>query len=216
MGQILRIILGFFFCVSCAGYQLNNYENPLKKWGIENLRVLNFYNESNFLAAGSICTEKTYQELSELKDLKLTSLNKKADGVLIGIVSSDRLREDSLRSSSKVVAGRIAPNSTNSNNNFNVTATNTVEFYVDYYLVKDKDLENFLKIKKANKEIVKFSHENLFHKRIRVSGTLLREIYDGSGTAVNQTQNEKALERKIEDLASQAAKEFKYALMYEK
>lgn len=201
---------------SCAGYQLNDYSNPLIKWDIKKLRLVSFYNETNFAGAGSAFLEETYKMLSQLHELELVSDNKMADGVLIGVVSSGQSKKESLRSSSKVVATTQAPTSTAGRQDFNITATNILTLTVTYYIVKDHKLAAYEQIKKIDSlgDTI-LNSQSVYSKKIQVTEQIRREIYDGEASAVNQTQNEKAVARKIRELGQDAAIQLKNALLYE-
>ena len=202
--------------VSCAGYQLNDYSNPLNSYGINKLRVEPFFNESNFSLAGAMFADEAFNVLSEFNGLNLTRKSHGVDGVLIGIVRSAKSRKESLASSSEVVAQSVAPTNTSNRQSFNVTATNLIQVIVDYYVVKDKDLERLKAVK--NREVVQALQKAsaVYHKKVFVSTTLRREIYDGESSAVNDSQTQTALTRNIRTLAAQAAKQLQDSLFYEK
>lgn len=210
----------FIFLTSCAGYQLNDYSNPLSAYGIETIKIEPFYNESNFALAGAMFADEAFNSLSEFKGLHITRKAGKADAVLIGIVTSEKTRKESMRSSSEVVAQNIAPTNTSNRQAFNITATNTLILNVKYYIIKDSELQKFQAIKSLkNESEFKESLEkatSVFSRNIGVSSTLRREIYDGESSAVNYTQNQTALRRNVREMALQAAKQLQGALFYEK
>ena len=219
MKLILSLTL-FIFLTSCAGYQLNDYSNPLKRYGIKTIKIEPFYNESNFSLAGAMFADETYNTLSEFNGLKLTRKSNKADAILIGIVTSEKSRKDSMRSTSEVIAQNIAPTNTSNRQDFNITATNRLIVIVKYYIVKDDQLQKFQAIKnlKNGSELKKSLEKatSVFSKHIAVASTLRREIYDGESSAVNYTQNQTTLRRNLREMAKQAAKQFQGALSYEK
>lgn len=202
--------------VGCAGYQLNDYSNPLSSYGITKLRVEPFFNESNFSLAGAMFSDEAFNVLSEFKGLHLSRKSKGVDGVLIGIVKSAKSRKESLASSSEVVAQSIAPTNTSNRQSFNITATNLIRVSVDYYIVKDKDLERLKAVKNREVEKILQKATSVYHKRVSVATTLRREIYDGESSAVNDSQTQTALTRNIRTLAAQAAKQLQDSLFYEK
>ena len=219
MKLILSLTL-FIFLSSCAGYQLNDYSNPLEGSGIKTIKIEPFYNESNFALAGAMFADEAYNALSEFKGLSITRKSSQADAVLIGIVSSEKSRKESMRSSSEVVAQNIAPINTSNRQDFNITATSRLEINVKYYIVKDSELQKFEAIKslKNGGELKKSLEKtvSVFTKNIYVTSTLRREIYDGESSAINYTQNQTALRRNVREMAAQAAKQLQGALFYEK
>lgn len=194
MGFVINS-LSLVFLLSCAGYKLSNYHNPLEGKGVKALYVKMFYNESLFPEASSILTRETFDTLAQFRGLKVISDEKKADGVLIGVVKSSQSQREAIKSSGKILAGQVAPLKTKNRKDFNITGTNLLSFKVHYKLLGKEGL--------------------IWEKTFSVAGGMRREIYGGDDGVVNETQTSKAIINKLKELSKDIGDQLKNAWLYE-
>ncbi len=210
-------LLFIFLLVNCAGYNVKSKNNPLQQYGISKLAVPAFYNQSNIPHASPVFTRELITFLRQFKGLEVQNeLNENSDAVLIGIIESADKYKHTVTSVENRVTSDIAPNaiSETQRGEFYIPAITQVNLKVRFILLKRPTLEMIEFVKKDIAKSIKYSENIIFNQEVSLSDSFNREIFDSEAKRVNATQNRKALQRTVRDLAFAARDSFSELVLY--
>ena len=89
------LLLTLCIISSCSGYRFRNQRNPLVDEGIKSISIPMFINRSTLPNASHIFTKDIVKVLTDSTDIKIyMGDNRKADGLLIGIIDSPNRYQD--------------------------------------------------------------------------------------------------------------------------
>lgn len=210
----MRILFIILFLSSCAGYRYQESKNPFAQYGIKSISIPMFYNHSNLTNVSSPMTNEIYVMLTKFKELKVKSGYKKADAVLIGIVSSTRTLSKSRTGSNlrsvKNAAGELIGDN---RGDFYIPSNTTVGAQLNLILIKNPS-PNEIKLMKSSLGKFVVSSKIIFNETIPLSQTFTRELYTDESVAVVNTQNRSAVKKSVSDMARSAAQNFKDMIIY--
>lgn len=210
----MRILFIILFLSSCAGYRYQESKNPFAQYGIKSISIPMFYNHSNLTNVSSPMTNEIYVMLTKFKELKVKSGYKKADAILIGIVSSARALSKSRTGSNlrsvKNAAGELIGDN---RGDFYIPSNTTVGAQLNLILIKNPS-PNEIKLMKSSFGKFVVSSKIIFNETIPLNQTFTRELYTDESVAVVNTQNRSAVKKSVSDMARSAAQNFKDMIIY--
>jgi hypothetical protein len=210
----MRFLFLLIFLSSCAGYRFQESKNPFAQYGIDSISIPMFYNHSNLTNISSPMTNEIYIMMTKFKDLKVKSGYKKADAVLIGIITSNRKLSQS-RTGSNLRSVKNAADELIGDNrgDFYIPSNTTVSAKLRLILIKNPS-DKEIKLMKSSLGKFVVSSKVIFNESIRVDQTFTRELYTDASVVVVNTQNRSAVKKSIDDMAKSAAQNFKDMIIY--
>lgn len=198
---------------ACTGYRFLNKSNPFAQYGINSICLPNFYNYSSLVGVGPYFEREIHMELSRYQGLLIKDCKDKVDGVLIGIVtSSDNLADTILTETEGNV--RFLDNAgLSGRKDFNIATVSKVVLSVEFILIKhprpfDQKLFRLGELKE------KPTSEILLKQKIDVDKSFNREIFTGSESVINNTQNRGIVNKKVIEMAHDMRRSFRDLVLY--
>lgn len=211
----MRILLIIFLFSACSNYRFQSKANPFAQYFIDSLAVPMFYNHSNISNVSGVFTREVYHALLDFSDLKLTVSDKKADAVLIGIISSREKLKDSISTvSSKSVKNTFGEDALGkTREDFVVPSVNQMNLTLRIIVIRHPTAEeiNFLQ-----KDITQhaLSSKIIFNEVIPLSESYTLKELRSEGTQVLGVQNRGVEKQAVFNLAKKAAISFKDMILY--
>lgn len=203
-----------FGLCSCAGYRFQEKENPFAQYGVKSITIPMFYNKSNLSNVSAPMTREMYQMLSTFSGLELKSGKNNADAVLIGIVDSPSQVKESREASNLRSAKNAAEDALGENReDFYIPATTNVRANLRLILLKNPS-EKEIELLKSSLGKFAVGPKIIVNETIALNASFTRELYSGSAIDVIDTQNRSALRSTIDDMAKNAAQNFKDMILY--
>ncbi len=214
MKRIYLVSLLFIF--NCAGYKLKEKRNPFAQYGIRKIVIPSFYNYSPIGHASTAFTREIIIFLRSFDGLEIVDSVSDSDGVLIGIVSSQDKYKATITNGDQRVATDVAPAAVSEKRRgeFYIPASTNVELKVRFILLKNPSDELINLMQKDISKNIVYSDNVIFNEEMTVSKSFNREIFDGESKSVNASQNRKALQRTVEELALMAKNNFSELILY--
>ncbi len=231
--QKLFFLLILFFS-SCSSYRVLNRDNPLRYYGIKTVSVPMFINKTNIPAISPRITSKIIEKLSFYRGLKVYPYEtNKSDGVLIGILTSNKLKSDTYKTDQffntegsdfdEVLGNNITSgNNTKRGNLFIPTALN-YEVSVRLILVKRPGANELSLLKSDLGKYVNIHPKIIFNEEIKFSESYALELKadnylnDGSfidrGGSTNYTRGQGRRLKSVETLADNIALQFEQEVL---
>jgi hypothetical protein len=213
MSMLKTILFLIFLTASCAGYRLQDTDNPFKQYKINSIEIPMFYNQSTLSGATPLFTKEIYRMVSGFDNLKIKSSG--ADATLIGILmSKDKIIETIVpgapRSVENIVDTAIAQN----RGEFYIPSNSTVNLTLKIIVIKQPTEEEikFLRSKSSNQEFI--SSKIIFSESIPLTSTFTRELYDNESSSVIHTQNRGSLRKSLIAMSKSAAETFREMILY--
>jgi hypothetical protein len=211
--MLKTLLIIIFVTSSCAGYRLQDTENPFKQYNIKSISIPMFYNQSTISGATPLFTKEIYRMISGFDNLKIKSTG--ADATLIGILMSDETIIETIapgapRSVENIVDSSIAER----RGEFYIPSTSTVTLSLKIIVIKQPTQEEikFLRSKASNLEFV--SSKIIFSENIPLTNTFTRELYDNESSSVIHTQNRGSLRKSLITMSKSAAETFREMILY--
>lgn len=186
----------------CSGYQFRSANNPFAKYDIKHLSVPTFINQSSIGNASSYFDQKFFLFLSKFNGLKVSSgENESSDGILIGVISSNRTTQNVARTNSYLFTqGQELESSIGGRSKFYVPKSTNITLNLSLTLIKKNPSRD-------GKGVI------LFSRNIPLSGSFGRIISetvnsDSQGT-VNYTKNRYNKYITIEQMSDAAVQQFR-------
>jgi hypothetical protein len=200
---------------ACADYRFQKQDNPFSQYGINSLSIPLFYNQSSFSNVSSAFTKEVYQIMTGFKGLKVTHGKGASDAVLIGIISSPASLKDSalatdLRSAKTVLGQNFAKN----RNDFYVPSRNNLRLSLKIIVIKHPTDEEIKLLQSGLLDRPFVSSKIIFSENVSVESSYTREIFADEASQVIQTQNRGAQKRTLNEMALNAAVNFRDMILY--
>ena len=159
-------------------------------------------------------TKEIYHMLSIFSGLELKSGNEPADAVLIGIIESPSQVKESkeaknLRSAKNAVEDAIGEN----REDFYIPSTTNLRANLRLILLKNPS-EKEIELLKSSLGKFAVGPKIIVNENISLTGSFTRELYSSQAIEVIDTQNRSALKNTIDDMAKNAAQNFKDMILY--
>lgn len=211
--KTLLLLVALVSLSSCSGYRLLDKSNPFAEYDIKSICLPNFYNYSNLSGIGPVFQREIYQELVRYKGLKIKGCEAKVDGVLLGVISSDRFLNQTIKTTTEGNPKFLGDPRIQSRKDFNIATVSEVGLYVDFILIKhpkafDYKLFELGELNKIPKSKV------LLKQTIPVNQSFNREIFISNDSVINNIQNRGIVKKKIIEMASSMRKSFKDLILY--
>ena len=133
---------------SCAGYQVENRDNPLDRYAIESLAIPQFVNYSNIAGVAEMLTKEFTFLFSQYNGLKLYSgENPKAQAILVGVVDGPRKIKDTVGIEQTVLTTGALKESIGARQEFAVPISARYELTVHITIIKDPNYNELQMIK---------------------------------------------------------------------
>lgn len=204
------------FLLSCAGYRFQESQNPFSQYSIKSLSVPMFYNKSNLGNVTGLFTKKIFHTLTSFNDLDLlVGENPSADAVLLGIIESGDKKRDSLKTeTSRFVSDSFGNEVLNEKrNDFVVPSSNRVSGYLRVIVIKHPTKEE-IEFLQSDYGSMALSSKVIFNERIALSSVYNLKQHQGEAISVVGTQNQGVYNQSMEQLAEQAADNFRNMILY--
>jgi len=173
------LLVFVLFLQGCAGYKFVQQRNPLERYGIKSITIPMFLNKSLIPGINGHFTREISRMLSEYPGLKIYGgENKKADAILLGIVSSPQKRRLVYRPISLVETEGDRQDAIGDRRAFAIPTSNTVHASLKVILVRNPNLLDI--------ELIKSSWFDL--KRMKHPKIILSEVYDVTFSAVRENK----------------------------
>ncbi len=211
---IYFLLLGLFS--SCAGYKVNKQDNPFARYGITSLSVPMFQNNSSIAGVSYPFTKEIINLLRIFPDLKVkASKSTKTDAVLIGVIRSSEHRNDAVETVDKRFTDDVlTPGTLGNRRAYFVPYQTQISLTLDLYLIKNPRPEELELLESEMAKYVKDAPRIVLNERIAVTRAFTRNILDGKGIEVNQTQNLGVFQKSLNEMAKQAANNFRQMVLY--
>lgn len=213
MRQICFYLL-LFTLTSCAGYRVKRPGNPFSENGIKTISIPMFVNHSVIPNVSSPMTKEISLMLSGYPKLRVfPGENRKADAILLGIITSAKHRKDVIKTKSRVlIQGDLLEDSIGNRNQFYVPTASEITLDVQLVLIKNPSPEE-IKILKSSIGSKVRSSKIVFNEKITVVKEFARDVREtttvDSGGTVNSTKSKASMESGIEGMAESLGTTFK-------
>lgn len=208
------MLCSIFTLFSCAGYRFQEKENPFAQYGVKSITIPMFYNKSNLSNISAPMTKEMYHMLSTFSGLHIKSGNNDADAVLIGIVDAPSQAKESREATNLRSAKNTAEEALGENReDFYIPSTTNVRASLRLILLKNPS-EKEIELLKSSLGKFAVGPKIIVNETIALSGSFTREIYSDEAIDVIDTQNRSALRSTVDDMAKNAAQNFKDMILY--
>jgi hypothetical protein len=221
LSSIIRnILLGLALlsAVSCAGYRFRKIDNPFQAYDIQSLAVPMFVNRSVFHNVNIPLTREIKLALSEYPGLKIyAGDDSRADAVLIGIIESrDQMKDAILTDSTKFTDGDLS-NSIGQRAPFYVPNRTYYEMQLRLVIIKKPTKEEMELLQGPLITQMVAGQKIIMNNVINLRNGFTR-VVDGSSTTdeggiVNSVKNREMMNVSFENLAKNAASNFKQVVI---
>jgi hypothetical protein len=216
--SLIRILCLLILSVSCGGYHFTTNNNPLIGYDIKSIAVPMFINRSNIPELAAPMTKEITLTLNDYDGLRVFSGdNKNADAVLIGIIESKDLINDTLKTSQYLFTDNTVKSSVGERSPFYYPIESTYTLTFRVILIKrpsKQDLEMITsdlgKFMKANPKVVLMDQFDLTSTFSRV---VAESTTPDSAGEVNFTKNKGVLEKNLQETSVRAAQNFKQVVL---
>ncbi len=175
-----------------------------------------FYNYSTLSEVHTDFTRETYQLLTGLTGLKLTSgYNRDSDAVLIGILKSPEKLSETIRSSNlRLAQAKAASAIGNTRQKFYVPGSSDIVLYLQIIVIKKPTEDELSVLKSSLGEQVKPGSKIIFNELLPIRYQYTREILDDEGVQVVGSQNLGVQRKSLKTMAEQAAISVRDMILY--
>jgi hypothetical protein len=214
MKKLFVFLMSSIILNSCAGYKVEDHQNPLINYEISSISVPVFINNSILPNASAPLTKEIVLMFSEFTGLKIIpGESRKADAILVGIVESDQYTRGVYETNSTKVTSGELETAIGNRNQFNLPSSTKIGFSLRLILIKDPNIGDLKLIKSNLGKYVKVHPKVIFNKSIKLQTVYSREIKPGVAGEVNFTKNKGFQENAISRLGKDAALEFKEVIL---
>ena len=216
MRPIVFIILFFY---SCSGYQYQRGRNPFARDGIESLSIPLFINHSIIPGIAGPVTREIFLLLSHFPDLKVHQGEEKtADGVLLGIISSDNLTHNVFNPSQfQFIESREMLQSIGRRNPFFIPTKVNYGLTLRLVLIKRPSKMDMAFFKTKLSTLTPKHPAVIFDRPLKFENSYTQTIDDNMaldrGGGVNFTKNKGNFNKSVQQLAKAAAENFKQEIL---
>lgn len=204
--------------VSCGGYHFTTNNNPLIGYDIKSIAVPMFINRSNIPELAAPMTKEITLTLNDYDGLRVVSGDSKsADAVLIGIIESKDLINDTLKTSQYLFTDNTVKSSVGERSPFYYPIESTYTLTFRVILIKrptkqelemiTSDLGKFMKVNPKVVLMDQFDLTSTFSRVVAESST------PDSAGEVNFTKNKGVLEKNLQETSVRAAQNFKQVVL---
>lgn len=219
--------IALLLCHSCAGYRFKYRKNPLGKYNISKLSVPMFVNQSAIPHLSGPLTKEFSLLLSSYPGLKIYPGDDfQSDAILIGVITSNtKLRKAQSPQTSVPITNedgqwRKFP-SMGDRQMFWVPNMQKLQFYITLTLIKNPTHQLVTLVKSSMGQYMYNHPQIIFSQTHELTGDYLLEIYDldnnpetNTRGEVIFTQNLKARDILVQNLARSIAETFKQTTLY--
>lgn len=208
---IFSLFVSTFLFVSCAGYHVSYKDNPLLSYDIRSVAVPMFVNRSVFPHVGALMTQEIVTVLNQYHDLEvIPGESFKTDAVLLGVVDSkEKIREAMRAKSTEFTDGKT---SLGGRPDFYYPSEVSYDLTLNLILVKRPSKEELELFKTDLAAYLNLHPKVIINETIALSGSFQRVANDrgtGLGGDVNYVKNEGIFEKSLQDVARNAAINFR-------
>ena len=210
--NILCLLLAFL--AGCSGYRFTNPANPLFQFGINQLALMQFENQTTLGGVSGVFTSEYFRLLNSYPGLVLSSsIKSETDAVMLGILRSGPKARVTEMVTGRQRASDLAPISMGGRRTFFIPTSKQVTMSLQVIIIRDPTDQD---IKLAQSSLPNFLKRNpriILNSILPVEGAYSLEILDGAGTQVNQTQNRGLRRKMLLQLARESANVFKETVL---
>lgn len=194
---------------------MQNRSNPFAQYGIKSIHIPMFYNQSSLPNVASIFNKEITKSLTSFKDLSLSKGFEKSDAVLVGIVTSQDMRKDVIRTkSSKRIENTFGEEALgDKREDFHIPSTSSVNLGLRIIVIKHPTKSEIQFLQSSLGEQAKNS-KIIFNENIGVSENFYLKELDAGSLQVLGTQNRGVQKETYKALGVKAARSFKDMILY--
>lgn len=209
-----NLILG----VSCGGYHFTTNNNPLIGYDIRSIAVPMFINRSNIPELAAPMTKEITLTLNDYDGLRVFSGdNKDADAVLIGIIESNDLINDTLKTSQYQFTDKTVKSSVGDRAPFYYPIESTYTLTFRVILIKRPTKQEMEMITSDLGKFMKVNPKVVLMDQYDLTSTFSRVVAETStpesAGETNFTKNKGVLEKNLQETSVRAAQNFKQVVL---
>lgn len=214
----LLIFLNVILAVSCGGYHFNTNNNPLIGYDIKSIAVPMFINRSVLPELAAPMTKEVMLVLNDYEGLKvLSGDNENADAVLIGIIESSDLLNDSLKNSQYLFTDTSQKASVGSRSPFYYPSETNYNLIFRIILIKRPTQEEIALLTSDLGQYMKVHPKVVLTESFELTSSFARAVGETTTSAspgkVNFVKNRGILQHSIQETAVRAAQNFKQVVL---
>jgi hypothetical protein len=207
-------------CFSCAGYHVNTNNNPLLGYDIRSVAIPMFVNRTNFPDVQALMTKEIVLALNDFSGLKVYGGdNDKADAVLIGVLESKDLHNETFQTTGSSFTKDDAgiKSAIGDRSDFYYPVATSYNFTVRFILIKRPTASEIELLTSELGNSKKLNPKVVLTETLPVSNSFSRVAKDNltgtSGGEVNFVKNKGIFYKSLQDSCQQTAITFKQVVL---
>lgn len=196
----------------CGGYKLVKNNNPFVQYGIESVTVPMFFNQSVIPNTAGVFTSEFFKLLTSYHNLKVYSgVQKQADAVLLGIISSPQYRNETISvAGQKKVHTLVSPDDLGQRNDFFTPTRNQIVLTLKVILIKNPNGKELKLFQSELANMIDHHPKVIFNETIQLRTAFSRKFKSRNmGGVTNFTNNLGTLNKAVQTLAVNGRNYFK-------
>ena len=211
MPFIFSLLLPTFLFVSCAGYHVSYNDNPLLSYDIRSVAVPMFVNRSVFPNAAPLITQEIVGVLNQYHDLKVVAGESfETDAILLGIVDSREKMSEAMKATATEFSDGKA--SIGNRPDFYYPSEISYELSLNVIIIKRPTKEELELFKTDLGAYLNLHPKVIINENLSLAGSFQKVANDKGyklGGDVNYVKNEGIFEKSLQDVARNAAINFR-------
>ncbi len=209
------IVLMLLIGTSCQGYRFVGKKNPFAQYNIRRISIPAFLNQSTIPNLSSSFTSEISLLLREYDNLEIVPVDAPGEkNFIIGIIKSKPSLARTLTTSSQRVASNSTVSNVGARDKFSIPARTMIEVTLQIVVIKNPTIEELQVLKSSLGESLEANGKIVFNHTFNLSEVYTHEVFEGSANVVTSTQTNGSKNRATQELARQAASQFKDIILY--